>query len=631
MKMAPGELSDDKNQKYLLKKNIPVLEKTNRPKKFSAFSNHAKHVATKNKEQNFTGRKRFASTTADVYTRNQESLYNPRAAGQSDVEIDPLNPYAVAAAAPPGSNPYADQGVEGNPYSRPDPMLLSQQRPRTNYQRESPSASVTTVNNSRDFGLAETSAEGLTTHLQHIPPLPQKHVSARATKYVPKAHLRPSPYETSYDDFEYGAEPAISGAASSASPSAGEAPNSYQCDAPAGQGSRSADIMSLRSVRTNGTQAAIEELNSLPHSDIEQGTVPQQVFGEPLVRTSTGTSTMVAREHLFGQRSAPVSRTRHFSPLDHVDELNERPGSLDELNALPDEDRSVFRSVEDEEVDELLMLPSDLKPQKKNNFNTGETNWNESNYVNEGNWEWKGENQDLEDSEDEEVEAIKSQIRYIKQETVNSTRNALRVAADAEIAGRNALGMLGAQGERIANTEQVVSIADSQTRIATRQADEISRLNRSIFIPNLHNPFNSKRRLHEREMKMRTQQAQDQLASERRRQLAYESEQRVLDALNQTSGTYSETALRHKKNMLKESEERKRVQFEADSEDDEIEDEIDLNLEGINDASKRLHTLGVSLQKELDQQNRRLEDLSLNTDKLDIDVHINSARMAAIK
>ena len=46
---------------------------------------------------------------------------------------------------------------------------------------------------------------------------------------------------------------------------------------------------------------------------------------------------------------------------------------------------------------------------------------------------------------DEDVEGIKQQIRYVKQESVNSTRNALRIAREAEETARNTLGRLADQ------------------------------------------------------------------------------------------------------------------------------------------------------------------------------------------
>jgi hypothetical protein len=46
---------------------------------------------------------------------------------------------------------------------------------------------------------------------------------------------------------------------------------------------------------------------------------------------------------------------------------------------------------------------------------------------------------------DEDVEGIKTQTRYVKQESVNSTRNALRLAREAEETARGTLGRLGDQ------------------------------------------------------------------------------------------------------------------------------------------------------------------------------------------
>ena len=49
------------------------------------------------------------------------------------------------------------------------------------------------------------------------------------------------------------------------------------------------------------------------------------------------------------------------------------------------------------------------------------------------------------EEEDEEVEGIKQETRYVKQESVNSTRNALRIAREAEETARNTLTRLGDQ------------------------------------------------------------------------------------------------------------------------------------------------------------------------------------------
>ena len=46
---------------------------------------------------------------------------------------------------------------------------------------------------------------------------------------------------------------------------------------------------------------------------------------------------------------------------------------------------------------------------------------------------------------EEDVEGIKQQTRFVKQESVNSTRNALRMAREAEETARNTVNKLGSQ------------------------------------------------------------------------------------------------------------------------------------------------------------------------------------------
>lgn len=108
--------------------------------------------------------------------------------------------------------------------------------------------------------------------------------------------------------------------------------------------------------------------------------------------------------------------------------------------------------------------------------------------------------------EDEEVEGIKQQMRFVKQESLASTRNAVRIAREAEETGRATLEKLGEQSDRIANTERHLDMAKAYNgalflfhtknykilaltcvRHADRAVDEtkeLEALNRSIFRPN---------------------------------------------------------------------------------------------------------------------------------------------------
>lgn len=232
------------------------------------------------------------------------------------------------------------------------------------------------------------------------------------------------------------------------------------------------------------------------------------------------------------------------------------------------------------------------------------------------------------DQEDEDVEAVKQQIRFTKQQSAASTRNALRHAAEAEESGRNTLGMLGSQGERLYNIHSTLALATTQHKIAEDKAKELKTVTRSMFAPHVSNPFNSKRRAQEKEDRIRRERAVAQVEREQRRRDAYDSQQRVVGALD---GVGEKSKVR-KEMMSKYGSRpgRDRYQFEADEEDDILEDEIDNNLDELSGAASRLKKLGLAMNEEVEQQNEKLDQIAEQTDDLDISVHLNTARLAGI-
>jgi hypothetical protein len=186
--------------------------------------------------------------------------------------------------------------------------------------------------------------------------------------------------------------------------------------------------------------------------------------------------------------------------------------------------------------------------------------------------------------------------------------------------------MLGAQGERLANTERSLALAENQNRVAAEKAKELKVLNRSLFAPHISNPFTKERRLAEEEARIKQNYMRDQLGREKLRQAAWESQQRVINGLQVGQ---SETAMKYK--MQSHANERKKYQFEADSEDEEMENEIDSNIEALHAASMRLNKLAKSTNEEITRQNERLDAIADQTDRLDINVHLNTSRLANIK
>lgn len=76
---------------------------------------------------------------------------------------------------------------------------------------------------------------------------------------------------------------------------------------------------------------------------------------------------------------------------------------------------------------------------------------------------------------------------------------------------------------------------------------------------------------------------------------------------------------------------RSKYQFEADSEDDEMENEIDENLEAIHRGAKTLNMLGKAMGDEIDTQNKHIDRIIGKTDKVDDQIALNRARLDRIR
>ncbi|KAF5092325.1 hypothetical protein D0Z03_002921 [Geotrichum reessii] len=228
-------------------------------------------------------------------------------------------------------------------------------------------------------------------------------------------------------------------------------------------------------------------------------------------------------------------------------------------------------------------------------------------------------------SEDEDVEAIRQQVRFLKKDTVNETRNALQSAARAEESGRNALGMLGAQGERIANTERSLALAETQNKIAEEKARELKTLNRSMFAVHVKNPFTAKRNLQMKEEAIKNEKRMEQIHREEQRAISYQSQQRVTDGLL----THTSTAQKYAA-QRRGVDRSKYMVGDGDSEDEEMEAEIERNLDSLSHAASRLNKLALTANAEIIEQNKRLDHIADTTDKLDMNVHLNTTRLSNI-
>ncbi|KAF9481400.1 hypothetical protein BDN70DRAFT_905303 [Pholiota conissans] len=236
---------------------------------------------------------------------------------------------------------------------------------------------------------------------------------------------------------------------------------------------------------------------------------------------------------------------------------------------------------------------------------------------------------------DEDVEGIKQQTRFVKQESVNSTRNALRMAREAEETARNTLSRLGDQSEKLANTERHLDVSKGHSQRADDKTDELKQLNRSIFRPVITFNKDSKRAAQEAKIQARYDQERDE--REKAMMDIRETQNRIGQAATYGRGDGDEELLGNHGRLktadqrAARMEQRKRYQFESNASDDEIEDELDDNLDEIGEATKRLKALAMAMGDETDNQIGRIKRIEDKTTDVDNRLFRNTERLKRIK
>ncbi|GAN05601.1 synaptosome-associated protein 25 [Mucor ambiguus] len=235
-----------------------------------------------------------------------------------------------------------------------------------------------------------------------------------------------------------------------------------------------------------------------------------------------------------------------------------------------------------------------------------------SRYDSSGQEDSYGASKFSENDEDQEVVQIQNQIRSVKQDTLASTRNALQKISETEATAANTMNMLGTQSTQIANVDRNVDLSKAYSDRAADQAGELKQLNRSIFIPVVKNPFTKGAR-NRKAMDRITRDHDDHMAErDNIRQFEYDSSVRIEDAQRKAMRLKGEEGYHRGRSQS----DRNRYQFEADEEDDAIEDEIDSNLDLLGDATARLRAMATTMNDELDSQNKQLSKLNKKVDPI---------------
>jgi hypothetical protein len=238
--------------------------------------------------------------------------------------------------------------------------------------------------------------------------------------------------------------------------------------------------------------------------------------------------------------------------------------------------------------------------------------------------------------EDAEIQTTKHEIKTLKKDTVSSTQNAIRIAAQAEATGTDILERLGVQQERLLNAEENVEEADIEMAIAGEKVRKIKRLRRSLW-GIFRNPFAMIRR--QRRIKKIEERRLRLVEAKRERregksvpQIEHQDhsaeamqDSRNLEPMDETNDELATPPVSRPRN------ERMRYQFEADSEDEEVEDEIEENLGHLYTATIRLKKVGEAIGQELDSQKMLVNRIVVKVDRNEDQVALNAHRQDRLR
>ena len=177
---------------------------------------------------------------------------------------------------------------------------------------------------------------------------------------------------------------------------------------------------------------------------------------------------------------------------------------------------------------------------------------------------------------------------------------------------------------QLASVDRNMGVAKAEAEEASKQTKHLKRLNRSIFIPVIKNPFNRKAR-EKKALEMEQEAHKNEMAErDQTRQFEHQSDARM-------------TRTQHKLNkpsdvsQNRSQSDRNRYQFEPDFEDDAVEDEIDHNLGLLGTATGNLKAMANTMSDELDSQNEQLKRVTDKVNPLNEKIFSTTQQLNRIK
>ena len=155
------------------------------------------------------------------------------------------------------------------------------------------------------------------------------------------------------------------------------------------------------------------------------------------------------------------------------------------------------------------------------------------------------------------------------------------------------------------NTDRNLDIGNNHINVAEDKTKELKTLNRSMFAVHVNNPFTAKDRKARRDEEIMERHHTERQHREATREAAFKTSQRMNQSFKGLDDV-SASQVRTKSSLA----ERAKYQFEADGEDEAMENEIDRNLDDLTGAAKRLNLLARATGQEVEQQNQLIQSIA---------------------
>ncbi|KAF4461967.1 synaptosomal-associated 23kDa [Fusarium albosuccineum] len=213
-----------------------------------------------------------------------------------------------------------------------------------------------------------------------------------------------------------------------------------------------------------------------------------------------------------------------------------------------------------------------------------------------------GEHRQLtaEEQEEAEYQAIIAEKQQLQKESASSVNRSVMMARQANEVGRATLARLGAQGERLNNTEKHLDLAANQNKIAQDRAAELKTLNRSMFAVHVSNPFTSKQRQMKADEEVMSRHRAERDQREATRRDGFQANQRMESNFRDVNASGRPRGQPRKKDYGK-------FNLEDEEGADELEDQIDDGITELEGQVSMMNMVGRAIGKEVDSQNKQID------------------------